>query len=392
MRFGLVRLHLPFLVLPFAFLLGGLASASTASDGIRSLLEAGDVDGAVASGRAAVKASPEDPDLHAALANALAAKGRHVERVVDVAVRPDGGDEIRLNLGRIDPDAIRSSVVYDRTLLEEAIDHVREAIRLAPKRRDLRLGAAFLLTDAGEIERAAEAIRQALLALPRDAELGQALASYGSERLKRGDAQGGAILLGVVAAFYPDDASLRSKYALALARDGKAADASREIGRAAKTDAGSLEVQRSRAVVGLLTRDWDLARRGYEGAHALSGNDADRLGAAAARYAEDPAAAEAAFRDLAAPSASADPALVEIATAFAEAAGEGGAGPSARALAARLEQAGQPLLALPVADRILAEDPSADDATRILQKILVELGADRLALGVSARGAVKPSP
>jgi len=325
-------------------------------------------DEAIAAARAAVNAKPDDPDLHMNLAQALIGKARRVGRVVDAtldskAIAP-GQQTIRLPLG------VKNSkieVIYDPDLFEDALREVREAIRLAPMRKDLRFSESYLLTDAGDIERASAAIRRAIESLEGEPGLASTLASYGSERVKRGDVQGGAILLGVVATAFPGNASVQVEHASALARDGKGEEARTALDRTGEAASVDLDVHRKRALIALLLQDFSRAGDAFRKAYALSRQDPDRLGAAAATFGLDPSTAQFALEELAAPASSADPGAVEIAKAFMRAV------PAPREqrydLAKFLMTKRQHLLAIPVLHRVLLEQPGHSQASGMLDGI-----------------------
>ncbi len=345
----------------------GAASSETlraqAPQDVERLVQEGRLDEAIALARGLLDAAPQDPDRHMALAQALAAKGRKVHPVLEahVALGPGGA------AARAAPEQSRVEVVYDPHLLEEALEHVRQAIALAPQRADLRWSECYLLTDAGAIERAAAAIRRALAALPREAQLARTVASYGSERLRRGDSQGGAILLGIAAEAFPDDASVQVEYGSALVRDGKPAEASRALDRAGELAGADVLLHRKRGLLYLVAAEHARARAAFEKAFQTSRADADRLAAAAAAFAADPPAARWLFEELATPAASSDPRAVQLAEAFLRALE--GSRASRLALAEQLRAWGQDLLALPVLDRTLADDPHDEGARGLADEI-----------------------
>jgi Flp pilus assembly protein TadD len=334
---------------------------------IEQLIAEDRLDEAIAAARAALETSPADPDLHMALAQALATKGRTVHHVVEAAVDPSAiaaGEQILPYPGLDDNTQVEA--VYDPKLFDEALSHVRKAIRLAPERTDLRFSECYLLTDAGEIRKASAAIWRITESLPADPRLASTLASYGGERVKRGDHAGGAVLLGVVASAYPDHAEVQASYGAALARSGSRDEALAALDRAAELSPRDLGLQRKRALFGLLLQDFERARTAFTAAYTISRDDPDRFGAGAAAFGLDPAAAAFDFEELAAPAASTDPAVSELAVAFLASIRL----PESRLdLAHRLVSDQQALLAIPVLHRILADQPDQAEARTLLEEI-----------------------
>jgi len=365
------------LVLAFSAALAAPASAEKAR--IDKLIEAGKLDEAVAAGRSAVRANPKDADLRVAAAKALATKGRSMRRVLDMKVTEEQAATGVARLGPVDPTGARLEVVYDPALFEEAILEVGEAIRVAPKRKDLRLQYCYLLTDAGRIERASTALRETISALPPDPRLADELAAFGAERMKRGDATGGVALLRVVATAFPNAARVQADYAMSIARTGRKTEALLAIDRGASLAPADLRIQRMRATLGLLFRDFERSRSAYERAARLSRQETDRLGMAAASYGKNPRSAEADFLDLSQPKTSADPALVAIAQAFSRVVKAGAGSEEALSLADRLRAEGQTLLAIPVVSGVLGVRPRDERALRLLVSIYNDLGFEELA-------------
>lgn len=329
---------------------------------IEDLLAANRLEEAVGAGRKAVAAAPDDVDVRLALARALAAHGRRMERVVTVPGKPsESGGEIRLKLSDFQEGTL--SVGYDAALFEEALLHLSEGIRRAPKRQDVRMLQCFLLTDGARIDRAAAAVQDAVNALPKTAELAKDLVQFGAERTKRGDPSGGARLIGIVAKAFPTDAEVQVDHGLSLSRLGRRADAAAALDRAASLAPRDVRIQRKCAAAAMILRDWKRAASAYEAAFAVSASDEDRFGAAAATYGLDPAAAVGLFEDLAAPAPSAPPAMTALARSWADAARAGVASSGAKALADRLVTDHQEILAIPVLDRIVAAEPG-DSASR----------------------------
>jgi tetratricopeptide (TPR) repeat protein len=364
----------------------GAGNASSPSD-LEALIKAGKLDEAVTAGRAAVEASPSNPDLRVALAHALAAKGRTVRRVVATTV--DAKDLIAgtATLPRIGPDnPPKIEIAYDPGLLEEAIRQIREAIRLAPTRKDLRLTECYLLMDAGDLDRAADAVRETLAALPHTPELADDLSSYGTERARRGDSRGGLVLLEPVRRAFPDVPSLVADRGFVLAQADRRKEAAAELDRAVKLAPTDLRILRRRATAFMLLLDFKRAREGWQAAFKGGRMDEDRLGAAAAAVAFDPKTAAGELSEQATPAASANPALVELAAELLDAASSSGAAKKNIALAKKLADGGKELLAVPLLHRALRADPGLRDAASQLAVIERKFGFPSVAEEV-LRGA-----
>jgi tetratricopeptide (TPR) repeat protein len=346
---------------------------------IEGLIAAGKLDEAIAAGRAGVAQAVDDVDLRYALAKALAAKGRRTERIVNL---PKESANATLRLTAADLKNADLSVGYDAALFEEAVLHLGEALRRAAGRKDIRMTQCFLLTDGARIERAAAALREAIRTLPAEPRLPEELARFGAERTKRGDASGGATLLGIVAQAYPAHAEIQADHGFSLARLGRRDEALAALDRAAALKPKNVSLLRRRAIAALILRDYARAQTAYDAAFAASRDDQDRFGAAVAAYGRDPKASAPILRDLATPSPSAAPALVQLAAEFAAAAHDGAASPAAMALAARVAKDGQEVLALPVYDRALAAAPSNTAARRGLAGSYRALGCPAIAAEV----------
>lgn len=341
-----------------AILILAHAQAVKGPEDIEALIAEGELDTAISSARAAVESSPDNPDLHMVLGRALATKGRRMQRVLEAAPGDPNGPV---------PTAGRIEVRYDPRLLEEALAEIRTAIRLAPARKEFRFGECYLLTDAGEIDRASSAIRETIAALPAEPGLATALASYGSERAMRGDAAGGATLVGVVASAFPKAAHVQVDYARALARNGEREEALLALRRAGELEPENLAIQRQRALIALLLQGFELSRDAFRDAYALSREDPDRFGAAAAIFGLDPAASRPEFEELAVPAASADPTAVEMARYFIAAVPNSGA--RRMELVNLLIENKRDLLALPVIHRMLMADPGHAEARAALARV-----------------------
>ena len=352
----------------------GAAAAASRSD-IEGKIKAGKLDEAIAAGRTAVEAAPADPDLRGVLAHALAAKGRDVRRVVAATVNAEdvlAGKAVMPSVGPDNPPRI--VVVYDPALLEDALRHLREAVRLAPRREDLRFTECYLLTDAGDVDRAAVAVRAALEALPRTAALGTSLATFGIERGKRGDPRGGAALLLPVTTAFPADATLAADRGFMLGQAGLKTEALAELDRAAKGAPTDLRVQRRRAAAFVLLREWKRARSAWQAAVEAGHEDGDRLGAAAAAIATDVKTAKTELQSLAEPAASADASIIATAVDLARAASAPAASKGNVALAKKLADEGKELLAAPLLHRALRADPRNKGAAALLAGIERRLG------------------
>lgn len=365
---------------------------ATASD-IESLVRAEKFEEAVARGREAVGAEPEDPDLRLALARALAAKARRLERVLAPGVKAEdvtvGPLELR-NFASVGPSSLE--VVYEADAFEEAIVHLDEGIRRAPRRKDLRFAKIYLLTDAGRIPRAAAAIREAISALPRSEGLADELASFGAERARRGDDSGAAALLGLVASAFPDDPEVQADYGFTLGRLGKKAEAFRALDRAAGLAPKDLRLLRMRANVAVVYREFARAMASFQAAFTASRDDLDRVGAAVAAYGVDPASSEPLFQEIAGPAPSGAAGAQELAARFLEVIAKGPASAEAVALARELASASMEILALPLLERAVAADPKLGEARAMLAEIYRALRYERLAADTETPLAAPSGP
>lgn len=346
----------------------------SASAAIDTLVAQEKYDEAIQKGRDAVNARPDDPDLRKALAGALAAKAKRVEKVADVPVTQQDIDAGSMRVKLPGKDAFKTKVVYDAGLFEESVLNLDRAIRLAPARKDLRQSLIYLLSDAGRVDRASTAMKDALAALPRAPDTAHDLASLGAERTKRGDAAGGAALLGVVAQSYPGDAVVQADYGFSLTKLGKNPEALAAFDAAATAAPGDLRILRMRATAAMLFRDFAKARSAYDAAFRAGRQDPDRLGAAAAAYGVDPKAALPDLEEIALPAASSDPTAVELASLYVAAAKAGPTSPAAINLAKKLTGEGQPVLALPILEQALRAKPPAKEAADLRKKAYEDLG------------------
>src|SRR6185503_9726343 len=212
------------------------------------------------------------------------------------------------------------------------------------------------------------------------------LEQFGAERAKRGDVDGGALLLGVVATAFPTSAQVQGDYSFTLARGGRKREAFAAMDRAVAAAPGQLRTHRMDATVGLVLRDFGRARSAYQRALAVSKAEEDRLGAAVSSYGIDPAASREELLAMATPAASSDPTVVPLAATFAKAAKDGPASSTAMDLARNLIQNKQELLAIPVLDRVLAAQPGHKDAGKLLADLYDALGCPKLA------SAARPKP
>jgi tetratricopeptide (TPR) repeat protein len=362
-----------------------LLTAGAASDAaaIDALLQAGKLDEAVAKGRAAVLAKPDDVDVRHAAAKALAARARRVEKVVEVAGTPSDLASGKVKVTREALDAGRITPTYDAAMYEEALLNLGEGLKRAPARKDLRSMQLFLLTDGARIERAAAALREAIAKLPAEPGLPGELARFGAERTRRGDPAGGAQLLRIVADAFPQEAAIRADLGLSLARLGRKEEALAALDRAVSIAPKDLRILRMRATSALILRDYPRARSAYEAAFTAGKQDGDRFAAAVAAYGNDPASSKELFQELAAPSASAPPAMLTLAVDFATAAAQGPGSVAASNLATKVIGAKQELLAIPLLDRYLKAKPTDAQARERLAAVYRALESPSLAEAVS---------
>jgi Flp pilus assembly protein TadD len=354
------------------------AAVATAPQ-IESLTQQGKPDEAIQKGRAAVAAHPDDVDLRLALARALAAKARRLNRVVNVKMSQEDLDRGRVTIPDAEAGTAQAVVDYDAGLFEEAILHLDFAIKRAPKREDLRVFQCFLLTDAGRIDRAKVAIADALLALPKTPAIAKTMAAYGAERAKRGDPAGGAALLAPVAEAFPEDASVLVDYGNVLTRIGRKAQAFAALDRAIELAPRDVRTARTRAVSAMLLRDYRRAQGSFDATFRLSHGVADEFASYAAAYGIDPQASSALMRELSAPTPSSDPSVADLANAFALAGAKGPSSKEALELGRKLVSSKQYLLAIPVLDRAVQTAPKDTEAATLLGEAYRALGCPQLA-------------
>lgn len=137
------------------------------------LMEQGRTSEAAGEFAAAVRLTPEDPDLHHNLAVALDALGRRSEAA-----------EHHRRVARLKPADAASqeeACLAEATLgrLAEAIPACLEAVRLDPRQPDWHYNVALMFLQRGQAEEAAEHLRTALLLNPRFDEARKRLQALG---------------------------------------------------------------------------------------------------------------------------------------------------------------------------------------------------------------------
>ena len=370
-----------------ALILGAIpgAAAQKAATGaatapqVEKLTQDGKADEAMEKGRTAVAAHPDDVDLRLALARALAAKARKVNRVLDMTMSQKDIDRGELKLEGVDLGAAKRRVDYDTGLFEEAILHLESGIKRAPQREDLRVLLCFLLTDAGSIDRAKAAIAGALVALPKTPALAKTMTAYGAERAKRGDPAGGAALLAPVASAFPKDAAILVDYANVLTRLGRKSEAYAAFDRVTELAPREVRYARTKAVGAMLMRDYRRARTAFDAAFRLGHGAADQFASYAAAYGVDPKGSAELMGELAVPAAASDPSMTDLADAFARAGKAGAASKDAMTLARTLLNSQQFVFAIPVLDRAIQSNPKNVEAKTMLKTAFRELGCEPLA-------------
>ena len=357
---------------------GTPAPGSPATQVERLVLD-GKADEAVTAGRASVAAHPDDIDLRLAFARALAAKARRVSRRVNVSMSEADVTRGALKVTDEDYAAGSVSVEYDPVLFEEAIAQLEFGIKKFPQRLDLRVFQCFLLTDAGDIARAKAAIVSTFSAIQRSPELAKTFPSYGAERAKRGDAAGAAELLAPVARAFPSDPAILVDYANVLTRLGRKSEADAAFDRATEAAPKDVRYARTKAVGAMLLRDYKRAQTSFDAAYRLGHGVADEFASYAAAYGIDPKASAALMRGLGTPTPSSDPAVAELANAFARAGTAGASSNEAMALARSLLASQQFVLAIPVLDRAIKANPKNAEAKTMLKATFQGLGCEALA-------------
>ncbi len=346
---------------------------------VERLVLDGKADEAVTAGRASVAAHPDDIDLRLAFARALAAKARRVSRRVNVSMSEADVTRGALKVTDEDYAAGPVSVEYDSALFEEAIAQLEFGIKKFPQRLDLRVFQCFLLTDAGHIARAKAAIISTFSAIQRSPELAKTFPSYGAERAKRGDAAGAAELLAPVARAFPSDPAILVDYANVLTRLGRKSEAYAAFDRATEAAPKDVRYARTKAVGAMLLLDYKRAQTSFDTAYRLGRGVADEFASYAAAYGIDPKASASLMRGLGTPTPSSDPAVAELANAFARAGTAGASSNEAMALARSLLASQQFVLAIPVLDRAIKANPENAEAKTMLKATFQGLGCKALA-------------
>jgi Flp pilus assembly protein TadD len=357
----------------------GRPSGSATAPQVEKLIQDGKAEEAIEKGRPAVAAHPDDVDLRLALARALAAKARHANRVLNVNMTKEEIDRGEATLKGVDLSAATPRVDYDAAPFEEAMRNLDEAIKRAPQREDLRVFQCFLLTDAGKTDRAKTAITSALAALPKTPALAKTMTAYGAERAKRGDAEGGAMLLAPVASAFPTDPAILVDYANVLTRLGRKPEAYAAFDRVTQLAPREVRYARTKAVGAMLLRDYRRAQTAFNVAFQLGHGVADQFASYAAAYGIDPKGSAPLMNGLGAPAASSDPSVADLANSFARAGTAGAASKEAMALARSLLASKQFLIAIPVLDRAIQARPKDAEAKTMLQTAFRELGCPSLA-------------
>ncbi len=351
----------------------------TAAAQIERLVLDGKADEAITEGRAAAKAAPDDVDLRLAFARALAAKARRVERRVNVSMSNDDVARGDVTVPNTDLAAASVQVEYDPALFEEAISQLEFGIKKSPQRVDLRVFQCFLLTDAGDIDRARAAIVSTFGSIQRSPTLAKTFTAYGVERAKRGDAAGAAELLAPVAKAFPSDPAILVDYANVLTRLGRKPEAYAAFDRATELAPKDVRYARTKAVGAMLLRDYKRAQTSFDTAFRLDHGVADEFASYVAAYGVNPKASVALMRELATPAPSEDPSVSQLANAFARAGLAGTASKEAMTLARSLLASQQFVLAIPVLDRASKADPKNTEAATMLKTTFRELGCEQLA-------------
>jgi len=355
------------------------AGASSYAREVEKLTQDGQAAEAADKGRASVALHPDDVDLRLALARALAAQSRKVNRVVNVKMSQADLDRGQVAVPSPELGRAPVAVEYDGALFEEAMLHLEFGIKRAPEREDLRVFECFLLTDAGRIDRAKAAISGAIAALPKTPSSAKTLAAYGAERAKRGDAAGGVELMAPVAQAFPTDAAVLIDYGNLLTRLGRKAEAFAALDRATELAPQDVRFARTKAVSAMLLRDYKRAQAGFDAAFRLGHGIPDQFASYVAAYGIDPLASSGLMRELGTPAPSSDASVMDLANTFARAGKEGPSSAQAMTLARSLVATEQYLFAIPVLDRALAANPKNAEAKSMLGDAYRALGCPSLA-------------
>jgi tetratricopeptide (TPR) repeat protein len=355
-----------------------LPAASTAQK-LEDLIANGKAEQAVKDGRVAVAAHPNDVPIRLALARALAAQARHVNRLVNVKLSKDDVARGQAELKDTDLSGATLQVTYDPALFDEAMGQLDAAIKIAPYREDLRVFQCFLLTDNGMVDRAYAAIVDTFAHLTRTPVLAKTMTAYGAERAKRGDAEGAVKLLTPVAKAFSNDPAILVDYANVLTRVGKKTEAYAAFDRATELAPKEVLFARKKAVGAMLLRDYKRAQPAFDTAFRLGHDPGDQFASYAAAYGIDPKASTSLMRELGTPSPTTDPAVADLANSFALAGTAGGGSKEAMTLARTLVGQQQYLFAIPVLDRAVKANPKNAEAASLLKGTFKALGCESLA-------------
>jgi tetratricopeptide (TPR) repeat protein len=365
------------LLLATLALTGAVRAATTPAE-IDALEKAGKIDDAIAKGRAATAEKPGDADLRLALARALAEKSRRFNHVVNVKVSQKDLEkgEIKVPNPNLGDTPLRAG--YDASLFEEAQLNLDAAIKAAPTREDVRALKCFLLTDAGRIDRAKAAIKDAVVALPNNDETAKTFVAFGAERVKKDDLKGAAELMAPVAAAFPKNGAVQADYGNVLTRLGRKTDADAAFDRALAAAPGDKRTARTRAVAAMMLRDYTRARTAFDDLFRSSRAVEDQFAAAAAAYGADPTASMEPLKALVQHSASSEQAVNDLAYQYWLAAKQGPGSVHALSLGRQLVTSQQLVIAIPLLDRAMQANPKNEEPKKLFAKLYADLGAPGL--------------
>jgi serine/threonine-protein kinase len=179
----------------------------------------GDLDGAIAGYREAIRLGPGFAVLHRNLGRALSAGGRSEEALAAFreALRLDPEDpETHHDLG---------ASAFGRGDVDGAVRHLAEAVRLAPRNKLYHLGLGQFLMAARRVEEAGRELREALRL---DPDFAPAHVSLGVLRLRLGRTVEALASLRCALRLAPEDPSVHANLAQVLATLGRHAEAERE--------------------------------------------------------------------------------------------------------------------------------------------------------------------
>ena len=184
------------------------------------LMEEGNLEGAIAEYRTAIRLKPDDANAHNSLGGALYLKGdldgAIVEHRTAIRAKPDHA-LAHNNLG---------FMLHKKGDLEGAIVEYRTAIRLKPDDASFHHNLGIVLTAKGDVEGAIAEYRTAIRLKPDDAESRHSL---GVALYEKNDLDGAIVEYRIAIHLMPDNAGFHASLGLAFKAKGQQVEAAREF-------------------------------------------------------------------------------------------------------------------------------------------------------------------